>query len=81
MNEKRVSKTSLGSSVKVTGFTPGEGDVFHLVPEGQVNYAENKIPSNSPLATALEGTNEGDTVLFHPPAGRVELTVSAVKHR
>ena len=56
----------------------GEEDVFEFVPESEANLIENKIPLSSPLAKALEGAKPGDHVLFHPPAGRVELTVLEV---
>jgi transcription elongation GreA/GreB family factor len=78
MQEKSPKKATLGSSVKVSGFTPDEEDVFHLVSESEADYTENKIPPSSPLAAVLEGKMAGDTVLFHPPVGTVELTVLAV---
>jgi len=78
MPGQQLEKVTVGASVKVTGFVPGEEEVFHFVPESDADYAENKIPPSSPLAEVLDGAKAGDRVLFHPPAGRVELTVLAV---
>jgi transcription elongation GreA/GreB family factor len=81
MREQRPGEVTVGTWVKVTGFVPGEEEVFHLVPEGETDYYENKIPPTSPLAVALAGAQEGDRVSFHPPAGEVELTVLEVGPR
>jgi transcription elongation GreA/GreB family factor len=75
MTERHAEQATVGTWVKVTGFVPGEEEVFHLVPEQEADYRENKIPPSSPLAVALAGAREGDKVPFHPPAGDVELTV------
>lgn len=78
MPGQQLEKVTVGAVVKVTGFVPGEEEVFHLVPESEADYDENKIPPSSPLAKALDGAKVGDTVLFRPPAGKVELAVLAV---
>ena len=41
----------------------------------------HKTRGEEEMNEKLEGTKEGDTVLFHPPAGRVELAVLAVNYR
>jgi transcription elongation factor GreA len=81
MTEQSPEKATVGTWVKVTGFVPGEEEVFHLVREEQADYSENKIPPNSPLAVALAGAKEGDRVPFHPPAGDVEIVVLEVGSR
>jgi len=75
MGNQPTERVDYGSWVKVTGFVPGEEEVFELVPESQADYAENRIPPSSPLARALVGAKVGDTVKFCPPAGEVELEV------
>jgi transcription elongation factor GreB len=75
MTDQPSDCIALGTWVKLTGFVPGEEEVFHLVPEGEADYFENRIPPSSPLARALVGAKVGDKVLFRPPAGEVELTV------
>jgi transcription elongation GreA/GreB family factor len=75
MSDHQPQRVALGSWVKITGFAPGEEEVFYLVSEGEADYLENKIPPSSPLARALVGTRVGDRVLFRPPGGEVELTI------
>ena len=72
-----MSRVSVGTWVKLTGFEPQE-EVFRIVPGGQANTSENEIPISSPLARALEGAEAGDKVRFHPPVGEVELEILEV---
>jgi transcription elongation factor GreA len=81
MSEQQAEKVTVGTWVKVTGFVPGEAEVFHLVAEEEANYQENRIPPTSPLAVALAGAQEGDRIVFHPPGGDVERTVLEVGPR
>jgi transcription elongation GreA/GreB family factor len=78
MTDQQPRCVALGTWVKITGLVPGEAEVFHLVRESEADYLENKIPPSSPLARALVGARAGDTVLFQPPAGKVELTILEV---
>jgi len=75
MEEQCPDKIAPGTWAKVTGFVPGEEEIFHIVPDAEADPIENKIPPGSPLARALMGAKEGDVVIFHPPSGQVELTV------
>jgi len=75
MGNQQSQRVTVGSWVKITGFVPGEEEVFHLVSEAEADVTENRIPPSSPLARVLSGTKVGDKVLFHPPGGEVELTV------
>jgi len=73
-----MDRVSIGTRVKLTGFEPGEEEVFDIVPTGQADPLENVIPIDNPLARALEGAEVGDKVKFYPPAGEVELTILEV---
>ena len=75
MENQSTDKIAVGTWAKVTGFVPGEEEVFHIVPDAEADPIDNKIPPGSPLARALMGAKEGDTVLFRPPSGEVELKV------
>lgn len=75
MDNQSTDKIAVGTWAKVTGFVPGEEEVFHIVPDAEADPIDNKIPPGSPLARALMGAKEGDTVLFRPPSGEVELKV------
>jgi len=69
---------SLGTWVRLMGFEPGEEEVFSIVPADQANALENRIPSDSPLARAIEGAQAGDTVSFQSPSGKIELKILEV---
>ena len=73
-----MNQVSLGTWVKIAGFEPGEEEVFRIVTEGQANILENEIPVNNPLARAIDGSEVGDKVKFHAPAGELELTILEV---
>ncbi len=75
MSEQSVA---VGTWVKVSGFVPGEEEIFHIVPQTEADVIENKIPPSNPLARVLEGAKPGDKVVFQPPAGEVELVILEV---
>jgi transcription elongation GreA/GreB family factor len=79
MGRPQRSRVALGSRVRVSGFEPGETEMFHLVPESEVNYLDNRIPVRSPLAQTLYGAKVGDKVLFRPPGRWAELTVLEIQ--
>ena len=75
MNNPAPAEVATGTWVKVTGFVPGEEEVFHIVPETEADPIDNRIPPGSPLARALLGAKRGEKVVFRPPSGEVELQV------
>jgi transcription elongation factor GreA len=75
MRNQSPEKVALGTWAKLTGFAPGEEEVFHIVPDIEADPIDNKIPPGNPLARALMGARAGDTVVFCPPSGQVELKI------
>jgi transcription elongation GreA/GreB family factor len=75
MADEQVERVTTGMWVKITGFVPGEEEVFHLVSEAEADVLEQRIPPSSPLARALAGAKVGDKVPLRTPGGPVELTV------
>jgi transcription elongation factor GreA len=75
MTEREISRVTTGTWVKLSGFVPGEEEVFHIVSEAEADVTENRIPPSSPLAQVLEGATVGDEIVFNPPAGQVKLKV------
>jgi transcription elongation factor GreA len=73
--DPQMEKVARGMWVKLTGFVPGQEEVFHLVSEAEANVLNRQIPPSSPLARALEGARVGDTVSLGTPGGKVDLTV------
>ena len=78
MIDEATTKVRVGTWVNLTGFEPGEEEVFRIVPEGRADYLKNEIPPDNPLARAIKGAKAGDKVPFHFPGGEVELTVLEV---
>jgi transcription elongation GreA/GreB family factor len=52
MAEQQAEKVTLGTLVRLAGFEAGEDELYHIVPEGQADYLDNKIPRDNPLARA-----------------------------
>ncbi len=75
MPDQQTEKVTAGMWVRLTGFVPGEEEVFHLVSEAEANVLNRKIPPSSPLARALEGAKVGEKVSLRTPGGKVELTI------
>lgn len=75
MADEHIEKVTIGMWVKVTGFVPGEEEVFQLVPESEADVLQQRIPPSSPLARALAGAKVGDKVPLRTPGGPVELTI------
>lgn len=46
-----------------------------------VDIKQSKISNTSPIAKALLGKEEGDTVEVQTPSGKVEYEIEAVHHR
>ena len=78
MVDHSSQEITVGSWFKVTGFIPGEEEVFRIVSENETDYVNNKISPTSPLARALVGAKVGDKVAFQPPGGKVVLSVLEV---
>lgn len=66
-------------AVTISGFEPdGKPETYAIVDDGQADVLENRLGVSSPLAQVLLGTPVGESVTFHPPVGKVELTVEDV---
>lgn len=67
-----------GSTVKFLDETSGKEQTFTLVASHEANPAEGKLSSESPIASALMGASEGDTVTAQLPAGGRDLKILSV---
>lgn len=75
-NVDETREVTVNCRVTVRGFEPpDEEETFWIVADGEANPQENKLPASSPLAQALIGAHVGNQVPFHPPGGKVELTI------
>jgi transcription elongation factor GreB len=76
--EKPIStllrKVVFGASVTVED-EAGEQHTFEIVGEDEADVAANKVSYVSPLAKALIGQKQGDTVIWKRPAGNLTLEI------
>ena len=61
---RQEPSVDVGTWVKITGFVPGEEEVFHVVAESETDILDNKIPPSNPLARVLHGARAGDAILI-----------------
>lgn len=68
-----------GAKVKVEDEN-GEIHQFVIVGEDEANIAEHKVSYISPIARALIGRKVGDSVLWHRPAGNLQLDIIEIHY-
>lgn len=66
---------AIGTWVKVMEKGSRDEEVFHIVNPSDVDYLENKIPSNNPMGSALLGAKPGEEVALDGPNGTVRFSV------
>ena len=59
----------IGTTLKLKNLGSGEEIEYIFVTDDQVNFAQNKISLNSPLAQAFLGHQEGEEVVIEVPIG------------
>lgn len=59
----------IGTTLKLKNLGSGEKVEYILVPDDQIDFAQNKISLNSPLAQAFLGHQEGEEVEIEVPIG------------
>ena len=59
----------IGTTLKLKNLGSGEEIEYIFAPDDQVNFAQNKISLNSPLAQAFLGHQEGEEVEIEVPIG------------
>ena len=66
----------------VTLFDPDKetSKKYKIVGHEESNKSEGKISYQSPLAKALLGKEEGDTIVVHAPKGEIEYEVEKVEY-
>jgi transcription elongation factor GreA len=67
----------------VTLFDPEKDTTlsYKIVGHEESNKSEGKISYKSPLAKALLGKEEGDTIIVHAPKGEIEYEVEKVEYK
>ena len=73
-------KIIFGSTVELIDEGSGEEKVFKIVGEDEADIKTGLISYTSPIARALIGRNEGDTVNFSAPGGEKQYEVIEVRY-
>ncbi len=73
-------KIIFGSTVELVDEETGNEMVYKIVGEDEADIKDGMISFTSPIARALIGKNEGDTVNFSAPAGEKQYEVIEVRY-
>jgi transcription elongation factor GreA len=68
----------VGHDVSFRDVSSGSQDSFRLVPIGKGNVADRLLAEDSPVARALLGHEQGDTVSVILPRGTRQLVITGV---
>ena len=70
----------LGAKVTVQDLKDKSEETFHLVGEGEQDYAQNKILVTSPFGQGLVGHKVGDTVEIAVPRGTLRYKLLKIEY-
>ena len=73
-------KANIGDSLVLQDLASGEEMKYRIVNPKEVNPAQGKISSASPIGKALLGRGEGDKVEISVPAGKLRYQVKRIEH-
>lgn len=73
------TRAAFGAKVTVADANSGEESTYRLVGEDEADAKEGTISITSPLARALVGHEEGDTVTVTTPRGAREMEIVAIR--
>lgn len=77
---KQTGKVIFGSTVTLVEVESGAEKRYKIVGEDEADLKQNKISVMSPIARALVGKSEGDTVAVKAPNGSIEYEIDKVEH-
>ncbi len=77
---KHTGKVVFGSTVALIEVASGAEKRYKIVGEDEADLKLNKISVMSPIARALVGKSEGDTVVVNAPNGATEYEIDKVEH-
>ena len=64
-----LEEIGIGTTLKLENLGSGEKVEYIFVPDDQIDFTQNKISLNSPLAQAFLGHHEGEEVEIEVPIG------------
>ncbi len=77
---KHTGKVIFGSTVTLVEVESSSEKRYKIVGEDEADLKQNKISVMSPIARALVGKSEGDTVVVNAPNGSIEYEIDKVEH-
>lgn len=75
-----TGKVIFGVTVTIVNCETDETVTYKIVGEDEADVAAGKISCTSPIARALIGKEEGDTVVVKAPKGDIEYEIESVEH-
>ncbi len=79
-SENSSENIVFGATVTLYDPEKDSNSVYKIVGHEESNKAEGKISYKSPLAKALLGKEEGDSVIVHAPKGDIEYEIEKVQY-
>ncbi|MDR5861147.1 transcription elongation factor GreA [Halomonas eurihalina] len=76
----KTGKVIFGVTVELINLENDEEVAYRIVGEDEADIKSGRISVTSPIARALIGKEEGETVLVRTPGGDVEYEISSVEH-
>lgn len=77
---KQNGKVVFGTTVELEDLDTGETLRYQIVGEDEADVTQNKISNTSPIARALLGKEEGETVEVVIPSGKRKLDILEVHY-
>ena len=74
------SKIVFGASVELADVETDERRGYQIVGDLEADIKQNLISISSPIARALIGKHEGDTITINAPAGQREFEIVSVRY-
>ncbi len=76
----RTGKVIFGTTIDLLNLATDETVTYRIVGEDEADVKRNLISVGSPIARALIGKQEGDTVVVKAPSGDLEYEIDRVQH-
>jgi len=76
----RTGKVIFGTTIDLLNLATDETVTYRIVGEDEADVKRNLISVGSPIARALIGKQEGDTVVVKAPSGDIEYEIDRVQH-
>ncbi|AXA27534.1 transcription elongation factor GreA [Pseudomonas putida] len=75
-----TGKVIFGTTVDLENTETGDQVTYQIVGEDEADIKKGKLSASAPIARAIIGKEEGDTVVVKTPSGTVEYEIVEVKH-